>query len=81
MKRHFLITFFMIAIFYLPSFTQIAINTSGVNPNASAGLDVDFTNKGVLIPRLTQAQRNAIASPATSLLIYQTDNTPGFYYF
>ena len=31
-------------------------------------------------PRMTQTQRDAIASPATGLLIYQTDNTPGFYY-
>jgi hypothetical protein len=28
---------------------------------------------------MTQAQRNAIVSPATGLLIYQTTNTPGFY--
>ncbi len=62
-------------------FGQVGINTNGSAPHPSAGLDVDFTNKGVLIPRMTQAQRNAIASPATSLLIYQTDNTPGFYYY
>jgi hypothetical protein len=30
---------------------------------------------------MTLAQRNAIATPATGLLIYQTNNTPGFYYY
>jgi hypothetical protein len=70
--------------FYLLPFTcsaQIAVNSTGANPDGSAGLDVSFTDKGVLIPRLTLAQRGAIASPATSLLIYQTDNTPGYYYY
>lgn len=63
------------------AFSQgIGINTTGGTPNSSAGLDIDFTDKGLLVPRLTQAQRNAIASPAASLLIYQTDNTPGYYY-
>lgn len=33
------------------------------------------------MPRLTQAQRNSILSPATGLIIYQTDNTTGFYYY
>ena len=32
----------------------------------------------MLIPRMTITQRNAILSPATGLLIYQTNNTPGF---
>jgi len=50
-------------------------------PKASAILDVDTVGKGVLLPRMTKAQRDAIVAPATSLLIYQTDNTPGFYYF
>jgi hypothetical protein len=59
--------------------SNIGINTS--TPNASAILDVTSTDKGLLIPRMTMAQRDAIPSPATSLLIYQTDNTPGFYFY
>jgi hypothetical protein len=39
------------------------------------------TTKGMLTPRMTKTQRDAIASPATGLLIYQTNSTPGFYYF
>ena len=54
---------------------------SNLAPHASALLDLESTSRGLLIPRLPLTQRNAIASPATGLLIYQTDNTPGFYYF
>lgn len=48
-------------------------------PNSSAALDVSSTSKGLLAPRMTHAQRDAIASPAEGLLVYQTDNTPGIY--
>ena len=58
---------------------NIGIGTN--TPDASSLLTMNATNKGILIPRMTQTQRNAIASPATGLLIYQTDNTPGFYYW
>ncbi len=59
---------------------NIGINATGAVAVPSAMLDVSSTTSGVLIPRMTQAQRNAIAAPAPSLLIYQTDNTPGYYY-
>jgi hypothetical protein len=58
---------------------QVAINSNGAAPDGSAMLDIVSTSRGVLIPRLTQAQRPS--TPATGLLIYQTDNTPGFYYY
>lgn len=76
-------TFFILVLFSLSfnSRSQVAINTTGVAPNSSAMLDVVSVTKGLLIPRMTQAQRNAIATPATGLLVYQTDNTPGFYYY
>jgi hypothetical protein len=48
----------------------VGINTS--LPNASAQLDVTSTTKGFLPPRLTTAQRDAIASPAAGLTIYNT---------
>ena len=62
---------------------QVAINNEGSDPDASAMLDVKSTSGGVLVPRMTLAQRNLINSStfATGLLIYQTDNTPGFYYY
>lgn len=56
---------------------QAAIGTT--TPDASAMLDVTATGKGLLVPRMNMANRPA--SPATGLLIYQTDNTPGFYVY
>ncbi len=55
----------------------VGIGTS--SPHPSAQLDVTSTNKGLLIPRLTLAQRGTIASPVPGLLIYQTDGVPGYY--
>jgi len=60
---------------------SVAINTDGSTADASAALDIKSTEKEMLIPRMTMAQKDAIASPANGLLIYQTDNTPGFYYY
>ena len=60
----------------------MGINTE--TPDASAALDITSTTGGVLVPRMTQAQRNQIndpAGPADGLMIYQTDGTPGFYYY
>lgn len=72
---------FTFLLFTFTSFAQIAVNTTGAAPHASAAFDIDFTDKGLLIPRMTEAQKNAILAPATGLLIYQTDSSSGFYYF
>ena len=61
------------------SWAQVGINTT--TPNPSAALDITDTTRGILIPRMSQNQRDAIVSPATGLLIYQTDGTTGFYYY
>lgn len=58
---------------------QVGINTS--TPDASAALDVESTTGGLLIPRMTQAQRDAIASPSNGLMIYQTDLDAAFYFY
>ncbi len=52
-----------------------------ITPNGSAILEMQSTTKGMLAPRMTKNQRDAIASPAEGLMIYQTNNTPGFYYY
>ena len=51
----------------------VGINTAGNPADNSAMLDVSSTNLGILIPRMTTAQMNAISSPATGLIIYNTD--------
>ena len=53
----------------LASHAQVGIGTS--SPNAA--LDVTSTTNGFLPPRMTYAQRQAISSPATGLMIYCTD--------
>jgi hypothetical protein len=61
---------------------SVAINTDGSTANTSALLDVKSTTKGILIPRMSKAEKNSIAAPATGLLIFQ--NAPdsiGFYYY
>lgn len=52
---------------------QIGINSTNTSPNASAMLDVSSTSKGLLIPRMTTAQKNAIANKAEGLTVYDTD--------
>ena len=51
---------------------SLSVNGSGAAPEASAQLDVSATDKGMLVPRMTSAQRTAIASPATGLLVFDT---------
>ncbi len=59
---------------------NVGIGNGAVLPDASAMLDIQSDSKGLLIPRLSTAQRNAIVSPATGLLIFQVDGTAGFYF-
>jgi hypothetical protein len=59
---------------------SVAINTDGTAADNSAILDVKSTTQGMLVPRMTAAQRTAISTPATGLLVYQTDATAGFYF-
>lgn len=69
-------------------YCQVAINTTGVTPHSSAVLDLQTTDKGLLIPRVSLIQTtnsSPVNNPAVSLLIYNTatvnDVTPGFYYW
>lgn len=56
---------------------QTGIGTT--TPDSSAKLEVASNNKGILIPRMTSAERGLISSPANGLLVYQTDGDVGFY--
>lgn len=71
---------------------NVGINSSGNSPDASAGLDVNFTDKGLLIPRVALTATNSaspITSPTTSLLVYNTATAgsspnnvhPGYYFW
>ncbi|MEI6765199.1 MAG: hypothetical protein WCM76_06120 [Bacteroidota bacterium] len=51
----------------------VSINNSGATPDTSAILDISSTVKGMLVPRMTTAQRNAIFSPADGLMIFNID--------
>ncbi|MFN8243857.1 MAG: hypothetical protein U0X40_07350, partial [Ferruginibacter sp.] len=63
----------------------LGINSSGTSPNSSAALDVDFSNKGILITRVALTSLTdavTIVSPATSLLVYSSGGSiaDGYYY-
>jgi hypothetical protein len=60
---------------------QTSFGAGGFNAPASALVAVTSTTQGFLPPRMTQTQRNAIASPAIGLEIYQTDATEGKYIY
>lgn len=62
------------------AYTQVAITNDASLPDPSAMIDIKSTARGLLLPRMTLSQRNAIVSPAQGLLIFQTDNLPGYYY-
>jgi hypothetical protein len=51
---------------------QVGIGTTA--PKSSSVLDVSSTTRGLLIPRMTTLQRDAIASPAIGLMVYNTDD-------
>lgn len=75
------------------SYSQnVGINTTGNAPDASAGMDVDFTDKGLLIPRVALTATNSaspITSPTTSLIVYNSATAgtspnnvyPGYYFW
>jgi len=50
---------------------QLGVGT--ITPDSTSMLDVTSTSKGLLAPRMTSIQKNAIASPANGLLVYDTD--------
>ena len=74
------ILLFITLIMALMSYSQVGINMDGSDPDESAILDVKSTTMGLLIPRMTEAEKNAIGFPATGLLVFQTDEVTGFYF-
>ena len=73
------ITLMMLMFITAFSYAQVGINTN--TPDGSSALDIESTTRGILIPRLTEIQRDAITTPATGLMIYQTNQISGFYFY
>lgn len=58
---------------------NVGIGTT--EPDNSAVLDIQSPDKGLLVPRMSVEQRNSIANPANGLLIFQTNEESGFYFY
>jgi hypothetical protein len=79
-KRMKKITSIIIAcIIALTAFAQNNVGIGTASPAASAALDITSTTKGLLIPRMTSAERTAIVSPAKGLMVF--DNNSSTYWF
>lgn len=65
-----------IFLFLLTTQTIAQVGIGTTTPNSNSQLEISSTNKGLLIPRVTQANR---PSGVDGLMIYQTDGIPGFY--
>jgi hypothetical protein len=65
----------------VPAIAQIGIGTKTPAPSAALEVTSSTNNKGILIPRVTATQKNAIVSPAEGLMIFQTTAPAGFYYY
>lgn len=59
---------------------QQRVGVGTLNPDLSAKLELNAQDKGVLIPRMTSAQREMIPNPTNGLLVFDISTT-GFWYF
>jgi hypothetical protein len=66
--------------FFVSALAAQSVGIGTETPDTSAVLDLQSNSKGLLIPRMTMAERMVIVKPAKGLLVYQTDSTVGFYY-
>jgi hypothetical protein len=77
MKKIFL---FLLVVVYGKLLTAQSVGIGITSPNASAQLDITSTTKGLLIPRMTSAQRLAITTPAAGLMVYETTTSSFWFY-
>ncbi len=83
MKKHTKVLLASITLLLSFSNNSFAQNNVGIGtntPNPNAILDMQSTTQGVLVPRLTTAQRNAIAAPTEGLMVYDIDVNCFFFY-
>ena len=77
--RNLQLTLLFLASFYAQA--QVGIGIPPESIDVSAQLEVSSTTKGFLPPRMSEAQRNTIVTPAAGLIVYQNDATTGFWYY
>jgi uncharacterized protein (TIGR02145 family) len=80
MKRINVILTTVLFCFFLGANAQMAVSTDGSSADPSAMLDVKSANKGMLVPRMAQADIESIADPANGLLVYNTDDNRFYFY-
>jgi hypothetical protein len=73
MKQFF--TFLATVLLTATTYAQVGVGTT--TPDASAALDITSTTGGLLVPRMTAVQRDAITSPAQGLIIFCSDCASG----
>jgi hypothetical protein len=78
MKKYVL---FIVVSFFLSSLLNAQVGIGTTNPDNSALLDLSSTSSGILIPRMTETEKNDIVSPVNGLLIFQTNESAGFHYY
>ena len=72
--------YLLIILLYCQTMNAQSVGIGTASPATSAQLDITSTNKGLLMPRLTTAQRTAIANPANGLMVYDT-NLSAFWFY
>lgn len=75
-----IILYLFISFITPATFAQNNVGIGTTTPNSSAVLDITSTSKGLLVPRMTTAERTAITSPAKGLMVFD-NNTSSFWYY
>lgn len=71
-----------ILVFSFKAYTQknVGISDNPIDPDPSSMLEIQSTDKGILIPRMTSVQRLAISNPANGLMVFDTDENCLIFY-
>jgi len=79
-RLSFISILFLFILNHISAQQNVGINSDGALPDSSAALDIVSHSKGILVPRLTTAQRLNISLPANGLMVYDTDSMCFFFY-
>ncbi len=80
MKSFTITLIFILMLGVETAYSQVSINKDGSLPDSSAILDINSTELGVLLPRMTKAQIEAISNPANGLIVFNTDDNKLYIY-